>query len=193
VNDPTIAVLFACRDSIYKQIAGCDVWDEDRDATRWAGCTSIVAHPPCRAWGRLRSFANPSPGEKQLAVWAVEQVRKFGGVLEHPYKSTLWNHCQLPLPGTLDDIGGWTLAVPQYWMGHRADKATWFYIVGVKPGELPPIPFLMGEPLFVVQSRRRSNSKPHIPKAEREKTPLAAALWLVEVARSASHYTQEGR
>jgi hypothetical protein len=161
------------------------VWDADRDALKWPGGTSVVAHPPCRAWGLLRRFANPVPGEKELALWAVEQVRKWGGVLEHPFGSTLWSAPEVPLPqpGKFDEFGGWTLAAPQFWFGHKAEKATWFYIVGVRPGDLPTIPLVLGEAEFVVQSRKRSNYRRHISKADRERTPIQAAQWLVDVAR----------
>lgn len=74
-----IAVLFARADSVYKTIPGCDVYDIDRDARKWQGGCQVVAHPPCRAWGRLRTFANPRKGERLLATWAVRQVRKWGG------------------------------------------------------------------------------------------------------------------
>lgn len=178
-----VTVLFACADSVYNSLPGCDVWDKERDARNWPGGNSCIAHPPCRAWGRLRWFARPEPGEIELAPWAVEQVRRWGGVLEHPYKSTLWQACGLPAPSQIDPYGGWTLAAPQYWWGHKAEKASWFYIVGVKPHALPPIPLKLGEPEFVVQSRKRSNYRPHIPKADRERTPIEAARWLVEVAR----------
>jgi hypothetical protein len=185
---PDIAVLFARADSVYKAMPGCDVWDAERDALKWPGGNAIVAHPPCRAWGALRRFANPAPGEKELALWAVTQVRKWGGVLEHPYKSTLWKapEISLPLPGKIDEFGGWTLAAPQFWFGHAAEKATWFYIVGVRPGALPAIPLVLGEAEFVVQSRKRINARKHIPKADRERTPIKAAEWLIEVARAAA-------
>lgn len=86
----TVAVLFARADSCYKEMPECDVWDIDRDARKWAGGSPVVAHPPCRAWGRLRTFAKPRKGERLLATWSVRQVRKWGGVLEHPASSTLW-------------------------------------------------------------------------------------------------------
>lgn len=177
-----IAVLFARRDSVYKMLPGCDVWDADRDALKWPGGHPVIAHPPCRAWGRLRTFANPEPGEKELAIWAVEQVRKFGGVLEHPAQSTLWEHCKLPF-SYIDEFGGWTLQAPQWWWGHKAEKNTWFYIVGIHPVHLPEIPMKLGEPEFVVQSRKRSDYRPHIPKADRERTPEQLAHWLCQVAR----------
>ena len=179
-----VAVLFARHDSVYKSIPGCDVWDIKRDARLWPGGSPVVVHPPCRAWGRLRTFAKPRPDEKDLARWAVAQVRRWGGVLEHPAGSTLWADQNLPLHGEgRDEHGGWTLAAPQKWWGHKAEKATWFYIVGCVPSEIPMLPLVLGDALYVVQSRKRHDHRPHITKAEREHTPEALARWLVELAR----------
>lgn len=178
-----VAVLFARSDSIYKSLPDCDVWDIERDARRWPGGCPVVAHPPCRAWGRLRAFAKPREGERELAIWAVNQVRQWGGVLEHPASSLLWPYVGLPKPGERDDFGGWSLWISQWWFGHRADKPTLLYIVGCEPDEVPPIPFTLGEPTHVIQSRKRENHRPHVSKAEREHTPQALAEWLCEVAR----------
>jgi hypothetical protein len=129
----TVAVLFARADSTYKTLPGTDVWDIERDAKLWPGGAPVVAHPPCRAWGRLRKFAKPRKGERQLAIWSVRQVRRFGGVLEHPVGSLLWEKAGLPAPGQIDAHGGWTLPIHQNWWGHRAEKATLLYIVGCGP------------------------------------------------------------
>lgn len=75
------------------------------------------------------------------------------------------------------------MAAPQKWWGHKAEKATWFYVVGCAPDAIPPLPYVMGEAAYVVQSRKRSDYRPHITKAEREHTPQALAEWLVELAR----------
>lgn len=179
----TVAVLFARADSNYKMLPGCDVWDIERDARKWPGGAPVVTHPPCRAWGRLRHFTNPRPDEKELALWAVDQVRRFGGVLEHPVASTLWPTAGLPAPGAHDAFGGWTLPIHQHWWGHRAEKATLLYIVGCAPAEIPQLPIILGEPTHVVQSRKREGYRPHITKAEREHTPPALAEWLCELAR----------
>lgn len=180
----TVAVLFARQDSIYKSVPGCEVYDIDRDARTFQGDMPVVAHPPCRAWGRLRAFASPRPDEMNLARLAVALVREVGGVLEHPAGSMLWAAQRLPFPGsTADQYGGWTFAAPQRWWGHRAEKATWFYIVGCRPSQLPEIPLVLGEASHVVQSRKRHNHRPHISKAEREQTPPMLARWLVELAR----------
>lgn len=129
----TVAVLFARADSNYKALPETDVWDAERDARKWPGGCPVVAHPPCRAWGRLKHMANPRPDEKNLARLAVALVREFGGVLEHPARSELWAAQKLPQPGERDQYGGWTLPISQYWWGHRAEKKTWLYIVGCEP------------------------------------------------------------
>jgi hypothetical protein len=184
-----VAVLFARQDSIYKTIAGLDVYDIERDARTWPGGCPIVAHPPCRAWGQLRHMAKPRHDEKELAVFAVNKIREFGGVLEHPKKSTLWPAMQLPRPGERDKFGGWTLPIFQCWFGHRAEKATLLYIVGCEPRDIPAIPLMLGDATHVVgtSGRRhdgtRAKSRPEITKAEREHTPPALAHWLVELAR----------
>jgi hypothetical protein len=187
---PTVAVLFARADSIYKSRPDCDVWDAERDALKWEGGSPIVAHPPCRAWGQLAHFAKPRPDEKQLAIWAVEQIRKWGGVLEHPAKSKLWPTVGLPEPGERDEWGGFTLPILQWWWGHKAEKATRLYICGCDTKDLPPIPLRIGEAEYAMQSgslaRGRAVSqgaKPGVTKPEREHTPPALAEWLIQVAR----------
>jgi len=189
-------VLFARRDSIYKTLRA-DVYDEDRDARTWHRCAPVVAHPPCRGWGRLRKFAKVKPHELDLARFAVQVVRRCGGVLEHPESSALWTDMALPFPGQgIDEHGGWTLPVSQWWWGHRAEKRTWLYIVGVHPGSLPDLPLRLGEPYFVVARSPRSDGsrkvkgdrdwRPELGKAEREETPPEFATWLLELARRAS-------
>lgn len=189
----TVSVLFARSDSFYKTINDCDVWDKGRDATKFTGASPVVAHPPCRAWGQLRKLANPLAGEKELALFAVDTVRKNGGVLEHPKKSTLWPAAGLPSPGERDKFGGWTLPVFQSWWGHKAEKATLLYIVGCEPSNIPDLPLLLGEAAFICGSPGRRGDgtrlhkgdlgwRPEITKAEREHTPPALAMWLVELA-----------
>lgn len=177
-----IAVLFARSDSVYKGLAGCDVYDESRDARNYDGPHPVVAHPPCRAWGRLRTFARPEPHERNLARLAVALVREFGGVLEHPAGSLLWDAQRLPGSWGRDSYGGWTLPAPQKWWGHKAEKSSWFYIVGCSPDDAPRLPLVLGDASHVVQSRKREDYRPHITKAEREHTPPELARWLVELA-----------
>ena len=143
-----------------------------------------VAHPPCRAWGALRHFARPRPDERDLAIFAVDVVRRCGGVLEHPAYSTLWRVAGLPFPGERDAFGGWTLPLPQFWFGHRARKNTGLYIVGTDIRNLPAFPMVLGDAPCVVASRLRGGGRrPEISKAEREATPPGLARWLVDLAR----------
>lgn len=191
----TVAVLFTRNDSIYKTLPGCDAWDIDRDALKWPGGAPVVAHPPCRAWGELKHMAKPRPGERDLAPWAVDQIRRWGGVLEHPRKSTLWPHCGLPLPGAGRDAhGGWTLGISQREFGHLAEKRTFLYIVGLDPRDLPDVPLKLGVATHVIARNNRRNPDgtwmynhaPEVPRRDREATPQPLAEWLVSVARSTS-------
>lgn len=169
---PGVSVLFARSDSCYFDLVD-DVWDAKRDARGYAGSNPVVCHPPCRGWGRLRHFAKPRHDEKALALFAVEQIRRVGGVLEHPWGSTLWHAADLPHPGKVDAWGGWTLLVDQGWWGHPAPKPTYLYIVGCSRenvGELP------------VQLHRAAGRTMKLSPAEREATPLPFARFLVALA-----------
>lgn len=168
----SVSVLFARSDSCYFDLVS-DVWDAQRDARGYTGPGPIICHPPCRAWGRLRHWAKPRPDEKALALFAVEQVRRCGGVLEHPWGSTLWPAAQLPRPGERDAWGGWTLLVDQGWWGHAAPKPTYLYIVGCERNALPDMP---------VQLRRAAGRTLELSPADRERTPPKFAAWLVAVA-----------
>lgn len=184
-----VAVLFARRDSVYKTLPGCDVYDIDRDARTYDGPWPVVAHPPCRAWASLRHCAKPAPGERDLAVWAIEQVRRWGGVLEHPQFSVLWRERGLPEGRAVDEWGGFTLYVQQHWWGHRARKATRLYICGVNPRGVPDMPMKLGGATHTVglwSGRDKANCRPSIGKREFEATPPSFAEWLVELARRCS-------
>lgn len=37
---------------------------------------------------------------KELGLWCAEQVRKWGGILEQPAHSRLWEAAGLPRPGS---------------------------------------------------------------------------------------------
>lgn len=176
-----VAVLFARQDSIYKADPTLDVYDIERDARTWPGGCQVVAHPPCRAWGLLRQFAKPREDEKQLAIDAVALVRKFGGVLEHPARSDLWNHCALPKPGEFSDqYGGFSLEIDQFHFGHKAQKRTWLYIVGTD--STPAIPHREGKPTHVIKPMKNGTGAKIVTKAEREHTPPKLAQWLVNLA-----------
>jgi len=181
-----VAVLFVKRRSVYKTLPGTDCYDDQRDARNYAGGLPVVAHPPCRTWGRLKAFARAPAGEHELAIWAVGQVRRWGGVLEHPERSDLWWTIPLPIPGGLpDNWGGFTIEVDQFHWGHSARKRTWLYIVGCDIDALPVKPVRQGEPSHVIKtsSKDKGKRKPYCPHGERAATPPEFAGWLVDVAR----------
>ncbi len=186
-----VSVLFARRDSIYKSLV-LDVWDADRDARNYQGPNPVITHPPCRGWGCLRVMSKATPEEKALGPWAVEQVRHWGGVLEHPRGSTLWAAAGLPRPGAgPDSFGGFSLSVEQFWWGHRAHKATWLYVCGVALADVPQMPLKFGwAPNVVTNIHGLRAGMPgyrrEITKREREATPEAFALWLISLAGRAA-------
>jgi hypothetical protein len=182
-----IAALFVMPDSHYKSMPGVDAFDAERNALNFTGGCQVVAHPPCRSWSRMRHFAKPRPGERELAIFAIDMVRSCGGVLEHPSGSELWKVAGLPVPGStaVDEYGGFTLPVSQKWWGHRAEKRTWLYIVGVSPTAIPPFPIVLGEAERVCglwSGRDRSRARKEIGPNERMASPPLFAEWLVELA-----------
>lgn len=180
-------VLFTRSDSVYLSL-GCDCWDMGRDARLYQGEDPVIAHPPCRAWSRLRHFAKPRPDEKDLARFAVAVIRQNGGVLEHPGSSTLWADQALPRPGgwERDRWGGYSVSVDQFWWGHRCEKRTWLYIKGIEFRDLPAHPLNMNAITHKVASRAGMRKgmpgwKPEIGKAEREATPVQFAKYLISI------------
>lgn len=184
----SVTVLFARRDSHYKSMPGIDVYDIDRDARTFPGGTPVVAHPPCRAWGMLAHMAKPRPDERELAPWAIQQIRKFGGVLEHPKGSRLWKEISLPLPGEFpDEFGGFSLDVDQYDWGHLAHKATRLYVCGCSIDDIPQMPPKNLTPTrwsIAGESKAGGIKGTHrISDRLREATPPAFASFLIEIAR----------
>lgn len=164
------AALYVRTDSVYQSLTPY-CFDIKRDARGYNLGLPVVAHPPCRAWARLAHLAKPREGERELALHALDCVRTFGGVLEHPEGSKLWSEAGLLKPGYIDHFGGFTVVVDQSAFGHRARKRTWLYVCR---GELPEIPPTK-EPTTTVE---------RMCAREREATPLAFAMFLAEIARS---------
>lgn len=175
-----VTILFAEPASVYWTLTD-DIYDKQRDARKWPGGNPIVAHPPCRSWCQLSLFAKPPPGERRLAIWAVLQARRWGGVIEHPAQSKLWPIMGLPRPGDPpDQYGGFTLPVDQFWWGHPARKRTFLYIVGCRISEIPRIPLRIGEAPMTIGNSTRCRKE--VPKSQRSSTPMAFAEWLIACA-----------
>lgn len=193
--------------SPYVAIDGVDCWPARRNALLYQGPWPMIAHPPCALWSRsVAHQAVPSLAQHPvLAKAAVLQVRRFGGILEHPARSMLWDVMSLPYPegyhakavaGPLVDAwGGWTIEVQQRDWGHRLRKLTWLYVVGVGRARvamaLPPRREEPGRNLGPIRYDKRSG-KPwrrqlsnELGAQQRKRTPPLCAEWLVDLAAGA--------
>jgi hypothetical protein len=156
-----IAALYVETDGAYFGLPGIDPWDEARDARRYSGPHRVVAHPPCQRWGKFwagqplwiaRTGERKKKGDDGGCFKAaLDAVRKFGGVIEHPHGSHAWPHFGLSVPPRTggwikaDDFGGWTCCVEQGRYGHYARKPTLLYVVG---SELPELRWGKSDPEF---------------------------------------------
>lgn len=145
-----IAALYVEPDGAYFGLDGVDPWDEARDARKYAGPHSLVAHPPCQRWGRFWHGSTRKPHQFKLgdddgcfaAAWA--SIREHGGVIEHPADSHAWDHFGIAKPPRAggwkaDGYGGWTCCVYQGHYGHLAGKPTWLVVHGVEFWALPEL------------------------------------------------------
>lgn len=179
-----IAALYIDPRGPYAHMAGVDAWDVARDAKRYDGPHAVVAHPPCGPWSRLRFMCTKQ--DPSCAPRAVEQVRAFGGVLEHPAHSTLFRHCRMPFPGELPDAhSGRTWLINQVSWGHCCVKPTWIYTVRVPPDLVMHGMRYGGTATHRVTSGPRGSRLPSAGGKRVRLTPLALAEWFVSLARCA--------
>lgn len=186
-----VAALFVRSDSIYNSIPGVDCWDIQRNAANYPGPNPVICHPPCRGWGRLRAFAKPRAGELELAPLAVQFVRRYGGVLEHPIATGIVKACKLPMTGEPDEYGGFCVSINQHWFGHLAEKKTLLYICGIDRSQVPAMPLNFDAVTHKVGGMgkkkksgiyRRNRALKQLSKADNERTPVSLAQWLVDLA-----------
>lgn len=195
----TIAALFVDPRGVYSGIEGVEVWDEERDARKYAGPWPVVAHPPCSRWCRLAGLVEARWGHKRgddggCFASALDSVRRYGGVLEHPAYSDAWPAFNLPSPPTgggwtRDIYGGWSCYVEQGRYGHPAKKATWLYAVRT---ELPTLRWGLlpdGQSKALVSwcgnHVKSGEVRPRVGKAVAARTPDAFRDVLLSIARSA--------
>ncbi len=159
----------------------------DRDARRYNGPWPVIAHPPCTNYSQVRLFTKRV--DSDCALVALSQVRKFGGVLEHPAYSKLWKVANLPPPGyEPDEFGGFTILVKQCDFGHPAMKKTWLYIKGVS--KIPKLPSPRA-PTHWCSGTHTPGQKGTVPDGikicsafQRRLTPPDFAKWLIELVKS---------
>lgn len=192
-----IAALYVDSKGPYPTFPAVDCYDESRDARRYPGPFAVVAHPPCGPWGGLRHMRVPSrerrDRDRELGPIAVAQVRRWGGVLEQPARSKLWEACAIAPPPEHDGFG-FSVEVEQVAWGHPARKKTWLYLVGIDPARVLDGMRIGGTPTHWVSGGRDVNRKgsggvvpPGIKVCsaqQRRRTPLEFARWLCQLARS---------
>lgn len=190
-----IAALFVQTGGSYFGLDGVDPWDEPRDARQYAGPHPVVAHPPCSRWCQLAYINQKRYGHKVgddggCFAAALEAVRRWGGVLEHPAFSYAWPAFNLPRPPR----AGWVKALCGGWVaqgayGHRARKLTWLYYFGKSAP--PAVSWDVPEPTAQVSfCKNHGNSPlPRLSKREASKTPPAFRDLMITMARAAGSDT----
>lgn len=203
----TVAALYVEPGGVYYDLPGVIPWGlPERDAMEYAGPFPVVAHPPCSRWCRLAGLVEARWGHKRgedggCFVAALDAVRAYGGVLEHPAYSAAWAAHRLNMPPTsggwvnADFHGGWTCYVEQGRYGHPAKKATWLYVNGVEPlsllwGHVPDqeVKALVS---WCGNHTKAGEKRPRIGKAVAARTPEAFRDVLLAMARSGNRVRQK--
>lgn len=204
-----IAALFVESGGVYFGQPGVDPWDEARDARRYVGPHPVVAHSPCKRWGRYWHGSTRKPHQFRLGedggcfAAALTAVRNYGGVLEHPAAHShawAWFGLTAPQQGKgwqpADRFGCMTCYVEQGHYGHESRKPTWLL---AKAEDLPEliwsrggqrIPEWMVERYGYEKARRigvvamvGGKDKERI----RDRTPLPFRDVLIRIARGISN------
>lgn len=205
-----VAALYVSASGCYSGLPNVERWDDSKDARSYAGPWPVVAHPPCQRWGKMwfgqpltvkRTGARKIKGDDGgCFAAALAAVRKWGGVLEHPWGSHAWAHFGLNMPPrkgswiAADFEGGWTCCVEQGRYGHYARKPTLLLAYRV---ELPELLWGKSEPQYdpaVVERMGLARAKRlgevgakggGTNSAPRIGTPLAFRDLLISIARTA--------
>jgi len=189
-----IAALYVENGGCYFGLEGVDPWDESRDARLYDGSFPVVAHPPCQLWGRFCHVnfkrwggEHNRPGnDGGCFKAALDAVRKWGGVLEHPAFSDAWKAFNLPRPhndGWQQHGRDWVCEVWQSAYGHKARKRTWLLYSGtVAPFELnwerPDGTHQIGQH----DQRGKARNKPTISGKAASATPILFRDELIKLA-----------
>jgi hypothetical protein len=160
---PFIAALYVETGGCYSGLPGVEAWGGSdgpdgstvvhRDAREYDGPWPVVAHPPCKRWGRFWHGSTRKPHQYELGddggcfMASLIAAHTWGGVIEHPADSHAFAAFGLPIPirgggwTEPDQYGGRSCYVEQGHYGHMARKGTWLYAIGV---EFPFLIFVTG-------------------------------------------------
>ena len=195
-----VAALFVETGGCYFGLPDVDPWDKVRNARLYAGFDPIVAHPPCQLWTRFAhvNFSrwggehNRPGNDGGCFKSALDNLRRCGGVLEHPAFSDAWKAYALPRPTTvgwqLSEGGLWVCEVWQSAYGHAARKRTWL----LYQGKRAPIDLLWDRQEGSHQigghdQRGKDRNKPTISGKAASATPLPFRNALIALARNSGN------
>jgi len=194
-----IAALFVEKNGVYSLVPNVDLWDIERDARCYADNYPVIAHPPCQLWGAMAKVnfsrwggEHNKPGnDGGCFASALANVRRCGGVLEHPAKSNAFAAYGLPKPKNpgwnKTNCGGFVCEVWQSAYGHKANKATWLYYFGY----YDPFELMWNRPKGTHQigfydQRGKNRNKPTLSKKEANATPIDFSIELLKLAKISS-------
>lgn len=193
---PTVAALYVQTDGCYFGLEGVDPWDIHRDARTYAGPYPVVAHPPCDRWHMLSAVNHKRWGfvinqDDGCFASALDAVRKWGGVLEHPAQTRAFRFHGIPKPTSRGwqrtFEGDWITEVDQAAYGHRAKKTTWL----LYHGERAPFELNWQDARGTHQIGSFDKKLPVMAKNEALATPLAFRELLLSLARHSNHTTSQ--
>lgn len=188
-----ISALFVETNGCYFNDERIDPWDIKRDARSFSGDGPVILHPPCQLWGNL-AFVNykrwggehNKPGnDGGNFKFALDTLRRCGGVLEHPQRSHAFKKYGIKRPtkglGWQRDGDIWVTEVWQSAYGHRARKATWLVYHGEK--DPPDLKWVFNPGTHQVgMPRSGGNNKPSLSSREAAATPYEFKEELVKLA-----------
>ena len=196
VVNKKVAALFIDPNGPYPSMEDVDCWDEGRDARQYRGPYPVIAHPPCGRWCGMARMNEKRWGAKVgddggCFKFALQCVRMFGGVLEHPARSIAWSTFGLQKPREI----GWNRVtereyVAEVWQsayGHKATKRTWLLYCG----DNLPLSFRLERPRGSHQIgggiHTGNRLLPRLNQKETHISPPLFANFLVNLAKNARH------
>jgi hypothetical protein len=206
-----IAALYVQTGGAYYDLPGVDPWDEARDARAYAGPHPVVAHPPCCRWSSMAAPNYARYGHEHLRpgndggcfAAALDVIRVYGGVLEHPAFSRAWpafgltrpygvGWCYQPDTSFRSGRGGYHVCeVWQSAYGHRARKRTWLLYAGARaPAELRWERGAGTHQIGYPDKRGKARNKPTLSRREASATPVGFRDALISLATKATALSQ---
>jgi hypothetical protein len=111
---PFVAALYVETGGCYAGLPGVEAWGGSdgpdgstvvhRDAREYDGPWPVVAHPPCKRWGRFWHGSTRKPHQYELGddggcfMASLIAAHTWGGVIEHPADSHAFAAFGLPIP-----------------------------------------------------------------------------------------------